>query len=894
MSRKRPPQPPALAKAMLARLAPERDREFLIGDFEESFAQQIDKGQDVRAARRWYWRMALATVISLRKQDRAWRPPALGAPKGDGVMKNIMRDVRHGLRLLRRAPGFTVVAVLTLALGIGANSAIFTVTYNVLLKPLPYSNPNELVLVSENNLSRGWRSFAVSPPNFVDWRAQSTAFAYLAAYGGASFNYSPSASGSAPQRLRGLAGTEGFIELLNGTTIRGRLFGEEDFKPGQERVAILNNGFWLREFGGRDVVNESITLNNLPYTIVGVMAPNWRFGGRDISVFVPRVFNAPQLQQRGAHFVSVVGRLKTGVTVEAARSELVTIASRLEAQYPDTNKGWSTNTTLLLDAAVGDFRPILAVLLGAVGLVLLVACANLANMHLARATGRAREMAIRAAIGAGRVRIVQQLLTESLVLSLVGGSLGLAVAYWSTKTFIAAYPTLLPRSGDIHIDARVMMFTAGLSILTAILFGLAPAISAARVGLIDTLRDGGRGGGGRVRRWLRSGLVVSEVALALVLLAGAGLLLKSFMRLTHVDPGFQTSHRLMAQTLLPNAKYAEPARIVEFYDRTVEGLSADPAVEAVALASTVPISGSDEIYSIELEGRPPLPPGQGISAIYYLVSPNYFQTMGIPVLKGRTFTDEDRDGAPRVAVINDIFAKLHFPNEDPLGKRIRMGRDSTIVREIVGVVASVKHYGLRDKDQAQMYEPFRQMPATGMMMVLKTKGDPVDLIPAVKRAVQKVDPNQPVANSLPLEQMLADSGALPRVQALLMGALSVIALALAAVGLYGVMAYSVSQRTQEIGIRMTLGARRSAVLGMVLRQAAGLTALGLAIGLAGAVLVGGALSKILEPMLFKVTPTDTGTLIGVAGTLGAVAILAAMVPARRATRISPIQALKSL
>jgi len=811
-------------------------------------------------------------------------------------MRNVLRDFRQGVRLLGRSPGFTAVAVLTLALGIGANSAIFTVTYAILLKPLPYTNPDEIVLVNENNLSRGWASFSVSPPNFVDWRAQNTSFARLAAWSSRSFNYSGNAAGGGtPERLRGLSGTEGFLEILDGRPAIGRGFSAEHFTPGKSSVAILNHGFWLRAFGGRDsVVNETIVLNGEPYTIIGVMHPNWRFGGREISVFTPRTFSEDDMQSRGAHFMNVIGRLKPDVTIDGARAELSSIATRLESQYPDTNKGWGIVANSLLDAAVGDFRPTLAILLGAVGLVLLVACANLANMHLARATGRAREMAIRAAIGAGRLRIVQQLLTESLVLSAVGGGLGLLVAYWATSAFIKAYPSLLPRSGDIHVDGSVTAFTAGISIVTAILFGLAPAIAAARTRFTDTLTDGARGGGGRLRGWMRSGLVVSEVALALVLLAGAGLLLKSFAQLTHVDPGFQTDHRLTALTLLPRPKYAEPARAIDFFDRAIAGLSREAGVESVALTSIVPMSGGDEIYSIDFEGRPPRPPGQGVSAIYYLVSPNYFQTMGIPLLKGRSFTDQDRDGSPRVAIVNDAFVRLHYPNEDPLGKRIRMGRNASIVREIVGVVGTVKHYGLKDKEIAQMYEPFRQMPNTGMTMVVKTTGDPTSLIPAVRREIQLADPDQPVANTASLEQMLSDSGALPRVQAMLMALLGGIALLLAAVGLYGVMAYSVSQRTQEIGIRMTLGAHRGSVLRMVLGQAAALTALGLAIGLAGAVALGQVLSTVLEPMLFHVTPTDTATLAGVAIVLATVAILAALIPARRATRIDPIQALRSL
>jgi putative ABC transport system permease protein len=806
-------------------------------------------------------------------------------------MTHLMRDLKQGIRLLLRKPGFTIVALVTLALGIGANSAIFTVAHALLLKPLPYSNPDELVIVNENNLSRGWASFSVSAPNFVDWRAQTSSFATLAAYGGRPFNYSSSGT---PERLRALSGTQGFLEMLDGTPEQGRGFHAEEFEPGQSNVVILGHGFWERSFAGQDVRNQTIVLNGQPFTIVGVMHPDWRFGGRDIAIFTPRTLGPNDLGSRGGHSLSVIGRLKPGVSQAAAQAELSSLATRLEQQYPDTNKGWGVVTTSLFDAAVGNVRPMIAILLGAVGVVLLVACANLANMHLARATGRAREMAIRAAIGAGRWRIAQQLLTESAVLAAVGGTLGLLLAYWATTSFIAAYPTLLPRTAEIHVDVTVLAFTAALSIVTAALFGLAPAIAAARVRFNDTLKDGARGAGGRLRRILRSALVVSEVALALILLAGAGLLLKSFIQLAQVDPGFQTDHRLTATTFLPRPKYAENPRVVDFFDRAMEEVRAIPAVEQVALASLVPISGNDEIYSITFEERPPLPPGQGVSAIYYLVSPEYFQTMGISLLQGRVFTDQDRDGTPRVAVINDAFARLHYPNENPIGQRIRMGRNSSIVREIVGVVSSVKHYGLTDKSAGQMYEPFRQMPYPGMTFVIQTRDEPLGAVPAVKQALQRVDPDQPVAATASIEQMVSDAGALPRVQTILMGALGAITLLLAAVGLYGVMAYSVSQRTQEIGIRMTLGASRPAVLLMVLRQAAGLAAIGLAIGVTGAIIMGRLLTSVLEPMLFQVTPVDAATLTGVSVLLAIVAIAAALIPARRATRVDPIQALRSL
>jgi putative ABC transport system permease protein len=499
---------------------------------------------------------------------------------------------------------------------------------------------------------------------------------------------------------------------------------------------------------------------------------------------------------------------------------------------------------------------------------------------------------VRTAIGAGRGRIVQQLLTESVVLAVVGGVLGLALAWWATSAFIAAYPNLVPRSADVRVSPTVLAFSAGLSIVTALLFGLAPAISASRTDLVDSLKAAGRSGGGG-RKWMRGALVVSEMALAVVLLVGAGLLIKSFSRLSHVNPGFETADRISARTILPNPKYADSGPKLDFYDRALERLRALPGVEAAALTSMLPISGSDEIYSIAFEGRPPLPPGQGVSAIYYVVSPDYFKTMSIPVLKGRAFTDADRDGTTRVGIVNQAFVDLHYPKEDPIGQRIRMGRNSNIVREIVGVVGNVRHYGLADTEQAQMYEPFRQFPSQAMTFVLKTAVEATTLAPAIRREIQGVDADQPVIAVTSLDQMVETSSALTRVQTLLLGVLAGIALLLASIGLYGVMAYSVSQRTQEIGVRMALGAHRPSVLLMILRQSFVLIALGLAIGIAGAIALGRALSSTLEPMLFQVTPSDVTTFVVVPVILAIVGILASLIPARRATLVDPIQALRN-
>ena len=883
---------PRLARLLLGWLVPRGEREFVVGDLEEAFQAQLEAGTTAEAARRRYWRDALSTVRSLAEERLEREALARRAKRqGDGVMKTMIRDARYGLRLLARRPGFAVVAILTLALGIGANTAIFTVAHAVLLRPLPYKDPDRLVTVYENNLSRGWASFTVSPANFLDWRAQNTSFSSLSAWVTRTYNYTGSAG---PERLRVLAASAGLFESLGAKPAMGRLFDAAEFEPGKHFVVVLNHGFWQRALGGREnVLQQPIVLNGQTYTIVGVMQPGWRFSGRDIAVFMPYAFTADDHQARGGHYLNVLGRMKPGVSVEVAQTEMDGIAARLADAYPATNKGWGVVTTSLHEAAVGYVRPMLVVLLGVVGAVLLVACANLANMHLARANMRAREIAVRTAIGAGRGRVIRQLLTESLVLGVIGGALGLGLAYWGTTAFVATYPSLLPRSGDIGLSPIVLAFSAVLSIATAVVFGLAPALAASRADLSSALKAAGRGTSGPGRRWLRHALVVSEMAVAIMLLVGAGLLIKSFTRLAHVDPGFETADRLSVTTLLPTPKYEDAGRTIDFYDRAMARFRALPGVESVALTSTVPISGSDEIYSIEFEGRPPLPPGQGVSAIYYLVSPEYFSTMRIPLLKGRPFTDQDRPGASPVAIVNDAFVRRHFPGEDPIGQRIRIGRNTDIIREIVGVVGTVKHYGLTDSEQAQMYEPFRQHPKTAMSFVLKTGIDATSVGPAVRREIQAVDPDQPVASVGTLDRMVVDSAALPRVQMMLLGGFAGIALLLASVGLYGVMAYTVSQRTQEIGVRMALGAHQPAVLYMVLREAAALIVLGLVMGIAGAIVLGRALESTLQPMLFQVTPSDVTTLIAVPVILAFVGLLASLIPARRATQVDPIQVLRN-
>lgn len=800
-------------------------------------------------------------------------------------MQGFLQDLHYGLRMIRKNPGFALLAVLTLALGIGANTAIFTVVNAVLLRPLPYSDPDRLVYVQENNLKKGWDSFSVAPPNFVDWRAQSQSFEHMAAVNSGSFNYT---GGESPERLRGVTVTEDYFPMLGVLPELGRWFVADDYQAGKNKVALLTHRGWTRLVNRHDdVVGRVIMLNGEAYTVVGVLPQHFRTGPLN-DLWVPLVFNANQLAGRGSHFLSIIGRVKPGVSIQQAQQELSGIAARLSEQYPNSNRDWGVVVTSMYEAVVGEVRLALLVLMGAVGLVLLIACANVANMLLARASVRAREIAVRAAIGASRGRLVRQLLTESLVLAALGGGIGLILAMWGTEALTASLTGVLPRASEVRVDGWVASFTVLATVLTGLLFGMAPAWMVSRSNLQETLKEGSSGGSAERRGWLRSTLVVTEVALAVVLVVASGLLLQSFARLQSVPPGFRTDHSLSFAAILPRAKYAEPAKQTAFFEQVLQRVKSLPGVASAALAEPIPLSGSDTLYSLSVEGRA-TDQGDLPSPLYYLVSPDYFRTMEIPLLAGRAFTEQDVDGAPRVVVINRTFAERIFPNENPLGRRIRLGRNSDIAREIVGVVADTKHYWLGERNSLlQVYEPFAQMPQSGMNFVLRTSVEPGSLAGAVRRAVQAVDPDQPVIAVQTLEQLLSDSVAQPRFRTLLLGLFGGLALVLASVGVYGVMAYSVARRTQEIGIRMALGAQRGDVLRMVLRGGFTLAAVGVALGLAGAF----AATRLLEGLLFGVKPTDLQTYAITAAILVAVALVACAIPALRASRINPMRALR--
>jgi putative ABC transport system permease protein len=795
----------------------------------------------------------------------------------------MIQDLRYGLRALARSPGFTVVAVLTLALGIGATSSIFSVVHWVLLRPLPFADPDRLVRIGERNLSKGWESFAVSPVNFLDWRERSRAIESM----GIASNVSLTLLGEgAPERINALAVSAELLPLFGVPASHGRMFRPGEDQAGADRVAVLTDALWQRRFGGDGgVVGRSVTLSGEAYTVVGIMPQGFRFTGAEI--FVPLVLTADQLARRGSHWTFSIGRLAKETSPAQAEAELETIAASLAEKFPDTNRGWGVRVDELREFAVGHTRPALAALSGAVAFVLLIACANVANLLLARGTKRRHELAVRAALGARRSRLVRQLLTESLLLAVGGGAIGLLLAVWGIDALPNFAANSLPRVGGIHVDRATLAFTLGASIATVLLFGLLPALQASREPARSGLREGTRGGGGGRGR-LRGALVVCEMALALVLLIGAGLLLESFRRISAVSPGFDAGSVLKLDLALPTSRYDRPAQ-AQFFRAALEKVAALPGVEAAGAATSVPLSGNDQIYSFVIDGRPPLDESDLPSANYYAVSADYFRTLGIPLRRGRYFTEHDTATTAPVAIVDESFARRHFGDQDPLGQHLRIGNSGAVAREIVGVVGSVAHYSLASGPTIAMYDPYLQQPQAQMEVVLRSSVDPVSLTAAARGAVLEVDPTQPVYDVRTMDQLVASSLADRRLPMVLLLVFAGTAVLLAAIGLYGVVSYAVVQRTHELGVRMALGAQRSDVVRLVLSHALSLALAGVGIGLCAAVLVTRAASR----MLFGIAPTDPLVYGALSLALVAVALVASLVPARRATRLDPLAALRS-
>jgi putative ABC transport system permease protein len=810
--------------------------------------------------------------------------------------------LRYGLRMLRKSPGFTLVTVLVLALGIGANTAIFSVVNTVLLRPLPFERPEQLVLLWETHpfgKQLGYDHLPGSTANFSDWRRQTDLFEGMAALD--SWNVALT-GGVEPQRLTGVKASANLFSLLRVQPLAGRVFLPEDERTGASRVVVISHGLWQRRFGSDpSILGTPLTLDGDSYTIVGIMPAGVSFPqdmglpaffdfSAKTDLWTPYALTDEETQNRGSHHIAVVGRLKEGATIAQAQAQLDNLARQLEAQHPEDNKDWRVAVISLHEQVVGQSRPAILILLAAVGFVLLIACANVANLLLARATARQKEIAIRHALGATRGRVVRQLLTESVLLSLSGGLLGVWLAMWGIDLLVALSPGHLPRPAEIGIDNRVLGYTFLVSLLTGIVFGLIPALQSSRPDFNEALKEGGRGASGSPRRVrARSLLVVSEVALALVLLISAGLLLKSFVSLQNVQPGFVPDNLLTVEIGLPEQKYADDMRIADFYRQLIARVQRLPGAEAVGAVSHLPLTGAEEIDGFSIEGRPAPVAGLTQSADFRIIAPDYFRAMRIPLLRGRHFDERDRRDAPGVMIIDEAFARRFFPGEDSLGKRIDEdgSRTSHSFLTVVGVVGSVKHSGLSAETRPMMYVSYEQSGWLDMTLTIRAAGDPANLAAAVRREVQAVDKDQPVTNISTMADTFARAVAPQRFNMLLLGLFAAVAMILATVGIYGVIAYTVSQRSREMGIRIALGASRGDILKLVVGQAMLMALAGVGVGLLAALL----LTRLISGLLYGVSATDPVIFVSLSLLLAGVALLASYIPARRAMKVDPIIAL---
>jgi putative ABC transport system permease protein len=806
-------------------------------------------------------------------------------------MGTLLNDLRYAARMMGKNPGFTLIAVITLALGIGANTAIFTVVNAVLLRPLGFHDPSRLVIVAEKS---PYPTITTSYENYVDWRAQSQSFESMEGTRGATIALTGAGD---PERLNSRYATAGLFPLLGVDAMVGRTFRAEEDAAGGAPVVLLSYGLWQRRFGGAaDAVGKSITLDSRPYTIVGVLPEGFELL-QPADVFLPFTPWAKTLpDDRNWHpGIYAVARLKPGVTREQARTEMVGITKRLENQYPEYNTGISADVVGLQDRLVQNVRPALLLLLGAVSFVLLIACVNVANLLLARAASRGREIAIRTSMGASRWRIVRGLLTESVLIAVTGGALGLLVASAALGPLLHMAEGSVPQIFSVGLDRSVLLFTLVVSVLTGLVFGIVPALRTGKIDLRETLNEGSRGSTtGRGHHRILGALVATEIAVALLLLIGSGLLLRSFSRLQEVSPGFQPDHLLVADLPLSQNAYAKPELRYEFFDRLVERAKTLPGVKSAGAASFLPVSGGGSLIQFNIEGRPPKTPHDYVAAGYRTVTPQYMETMGVPLLQGRNIAVGDVEKAPAVVVINASMARTYFPGENPLGKRMQIGAtpDKDVpYMEIVGVVGDVLQ-GLDTDAKAEMYLPYRQadtvLPVFQLAVVLRTSGDPRLQAAALRSAVREIDPNQPVVKIRTMEENMATSVTEPRFRTWLIGIFAALALVLAAVGIYGVMSYSVNQRTNEMGIRVTLGAQPNDVFRIVVGEGLRLALIGVGVGLIGAL----AATRVLRTFLYGVSAIDPVTFAITAALLILVAVAACYFPARRATRVDPMVALR--
>jgi putative ABC transport system permease protein len=809
-------------------------------------------------------------------------------------METLAQDARYAVRMLLKNPGFTLVAALALALGIGANTAIFSVVNAVMIRPLPYRDASRLVMVWEDNRTRGKHQNVISPANFLDWKEQNDAFEDMAALYDTRLNLTDVAD---PEEIAAQRVTLNMFDLLGAQPMLGRTFEPDDAQPARQDSVVLSYGLWQRRFGGNpSIVGQTIKLNSEIYTILGVMPPDYQLfvnngslTGARPELWAPMLFGNEDRTRRG-RYAMAVGRLRQGVTLEQAQSQMTALGDALEKQYPDFNTGWGINLVPFREQFTGEMRKPLLTLLGAVAFVLLIACANVANLLLARAAARQKEMAIRLAIGASRGRIVRQLLIESTVLALLSGAAGLLLAMWGVDALVALGPKSLLPPGGARLNLVVLGFTMLVALATGVLFGLAPALEASRPNLNDALKEGGKtaASGGRAHR-LRNLFVIVEVALALVLLVGSGLLIKSFARLQAVNPGFNAQNLLTVRVSLPYAKYHEEGQSGRFFREALERVRQIPGVRSASAINYLPFAGPGAGTGYSVAGRPFPRPGEWPVVDSRVCDADYFQTMGIPLIKGRTFSEREQMVKSHVVIVNETLARDMFPGEDPIGKRllIQMMNDPPAC-EIIGVVGDVKHSGLDSQVRAMSYWPHVELAYPFMTLVARTDGNPLAYVAAVRREVQALDNDQPIANVYTMEQLISESVARARFSTTLLAIFAAVALILASVGIYGVMSYSVTQRTHEIGLRMALGADRASVMAMVIRQGMTLAIMGVGVGIIAAL----ALTRLLASLLFSVSTTDPITFITIALTLTGVALAACFVPARRATRVDPMIALR--
>jgi putative ABC transport system permease protein len=804
------------------------------------------------------------------------------------MLATTLYDFKHGARSLFRSPGFSAVAIAALAIGIGANTAIFSVINTLLLQPLPYRDADRLAIVWERNIPRDRRTNVVGPANYLHWREMNRTFEDLAAV---SMSYSVTLTGGGePEEIPAQSLSVEAIPLMGITPMLGRAFTQDEARP-NARFAMLSERLWRRRFAADPaILDRPLQFQGVAYTIVGILPGNFSFLDRTVEVWFPIGFTAQSRTPRGRS-LQVVGRLKPGVTFDQAQEDMVRVGNDLATMFPAFNTGWSVTVIPVRKQLTGAVRPALFVLAGAVGFVLLIACANVANLLLSRATVRRRELAVRAALGAARARLVRQLIAESLTIAMAGGVVGLLLAWWALGFLrtVAAARLPIQRLEMVGIDGWVLAFALGISLMSGIVFGVVPALTASGDSLTDSLKEGGRTGSSARGKRARSVFVVAEVALALILLVGAGLLVRSFTRLLGVSPGFDPSKTITMRLTLPAARYGAEGQRGRFLDRFFAEVGRLPGVQSAGAISFLPMTGLGAATSMTIVGQPPPPAGQEPVTDVRVISHDYLEAMGVPLLKGRLFNEQDPSDARGRVVISETMARRHWPGEDPIGKRVRIAWDSH-EDEIIGVVGDVKHYGLDSPSvRAMTYWPYARNPYGAMTVTIRTASDPRQIVNAVAAAVRRLDPDLALAAVQTMDEVVSNSMAERRLTMLLLAVFAGAALVLAALGIYGVVAYSVTQRTQEIGIRMALGARQGDVLRMIVRQAVALVSIGIAVGAAGALL----LTRLMEGLLFAVTPADPVTFAAVGATLALVAALASYVPGLRATRVDPVIALRA-